>query len=213
MRLATRAAALAVAAAGLLPASARAQVAWDTPRMIGPETPSGLGVHWLRAEVLPGDGDAVFGTWSLPGMGGAVTLRGGFGKGVDENNAAFGGLELRAPIARHSDTQPLDLEWSGGAGVGVGEYILVTAPVSVAAGRSWASGSVWFAPYVSVGAVLEYRYGDSDAVPDEEFEVQATAGLGADLSFDTARRFVLRVATSLGDRQSIAVGLLVSGGR
>ena len=62
------------------------------------------------------------------------------------------------------------------------------------------------------GAALDYRFGDSDLVPDEEFEVQAAAGLGADISFDAARRFVVRVATSLGDRQAVSVGLLLSGG-
>ncbi len=193
----------------VLPASA--QIAWDTPRLTGPESPSGLGVYWMRAEVLPGDDDAVFATWSLPGTGGAVTVRGGIGTGVAEENAAFGGIDLRAPIATHTDTQPLDLAWSGGAGIGIGEYLLASVPFALSAGRSWASGAVWFAPYVSVGATLDYRYGDSDFVPEEEFEIQATAGLGVDMAFDAARRFVLRTAISMGDRQSVSVGLLVGG--
>ena len=198
-----------LSAAAFVPASA--QVAWDTPSLTGPESPSGLGVYWMRAEALPGDDDAVFGTWSLPGTGGAVTVRGGIGTGVAEENAAFGGIDLRAPIATHTDAQPLDLAWSGGAGIGVGEYLLASVPFALSAGRSWSSGSVWFAPYVSVGATLDYRYGDSDFVPDEEFEIQATAGLGVDMAFDAARRFVLRAATSLGDRQAVAVGLLIGG--
>jgi hypothetical protein len=181
--------------------------------MIGPETPAGIGLYWMRAEALPGDGDGFIGTWSLPGTAGAVVARGGFGEGVADENAFFGGMDVRAPLARHSATQPLDLEWSAGLGAGFGEYLLISAPVSVSAGRSWSSGSVWFAPYVSLGAVLDYRHGDSDLVPDEEFEIQATAGLGADISFDTARRFVLRVVTALGDRQALAVGLAISAGR
>lgn len=190
---------------------ATAQLAWDAPRLTGPESPSGIGLYWMRAEVLPGDHNAVFGTFSLPGTNGAVSVRGGIGTGVAEENAAFGGVDLRAPIARHTDTQPLDLEWSGGAGLGIGEYVLLSVPVAVSAGRSWASGSVWFAPYVSLGATIDYRIGDSDFVPDEEFEIQATAGIGVDMAFDTARRFVLRVSTALGERQAIALGVVVGG--
>jgi len=214
MRAPLRAAVCVTVAGGLLAAAqASAQMAWDTPRMTGPESPSGLGFYWMRSGALPGDSDAFFGTWGLPGTDGAVSLRGGVGKGVADENAAFGGLDLRAPIVRHNDTQPLDLEWTGGAGVGVGEYIVISVPVAVSAGRSWSSGSVWFAPYLSVGAVLDYRYGDSDLVPDEEFEVLATAGVGADIAFDPERRFVLRLATSLGDRQGVAVGFSVGGAR
>ncbi|MBM4185165.1 MAG: hypothetical protein FJ207_13275 [Gemmatimonadetes bacterium] len=186
-----------------------AQIAWDTPRLVGPESPSGVGCHWMRAETLPGDHNAVFGSFSLPGTGGAVTAHGGIGTGVAEENAVFGGVDLRAPIARHSATQPLDLEWSGGAGLSVGEYQLASVPVAVSAGRSWASGSVWFAPYVSVGATFDYRRGDSDLVPDEEFEIQATAGIGVDMAFDAARRFVLRAAAALGERQAVAVGMVI----
>ena len=216
MRLRIRAYGLprALALAGTLAATpASAQIAWDTPRMIGPESPAGLGVYWTRAGTLPGDGDAVLGTWGIPSTDGAVILRGGFGEGVAEEGAAFGGVDVRAPIARHSDTQPLDIEWTGGAGIGVGEYLLVSVPFALSAGRSWSSDAVWFAPYVTVGAALDYRHGDSDFVPEEEFEIQATAGVGVDVSFDSARRFVLRFGAALGDRQAIAVGLMISSGR
>jgi hypothetical protein len=214
MRAPLLTAACVTLAGGLLAAApASAQMAWDTPRMTGPESPTGLGFYWTRSGALPGDSDGLFATWGLPGTDGAVSLRGGVGKGVADENAAFGGVDLRAPIVRHSDTQPLDLEWTGGAGVGVGEYILVSVPVAVSGGRSWTSGSVWLAPYLSVGAVLDYRYGDSDLVPDEEFEVQATAGVGADIAFDVERRFVLQLGMSLGDRQSVAVGFTLGGAR
>ncbi len=203
--------ALATLALALTLRPAHAQIAWDTPRFVGPESPAGLGVYWMRAETLPDDHNAVFGTFSLPGTDGAVTVRGGIGTGVAEENAAFGGVDLRAPIARHSATQPPDLEWSGGAGIGVGEYLLASVPFAVSAGRSWSSGSVWFAPYVSVGATLDYRYGDSDLVPDEEFEIQATAGVGVDLAFDPAQRFVVRAAAALGERQAVSVGMVIGG--
>jgi hypothetical protein len=204
-----------VAAAAVILACAApldAQMAWDIPRLAGPESVSGMGIYWTRAEVLAGDDDAVFGTFSLPRTGGAITLRGGIGTGVAGENAFFGGVDLRAPIATHTDTQPFDIAWSGGAGLGFGEYFLVSAPFAVSIGRSWASSSVWFAPHVSVGATLDYRFGDSDFAPDEEFEVQATAGVGADVSFDAARRFVVRVAASLGERQAVAVGLVLGAG-
>lgn len=53
-----------------LPAAARAQVAWDTPRMIGPESPTGFGVYFLRSEALGPQMDAAMATLGLPGYGG-----------------------------------------------------------------------------------------------------------------------------------------------
>ena len=114
---------------------------------------------------------------------------------------------MTAGASGHETLAPLE-----DAGLGFGEYFLVSAPFAVSIGRSWASSSVWFAPHVSAGATLDYRFGDSDFAPDEEFEVQATAGFGADVSFDAARRFVVRVAASLGERQAVAVGLVVGAG-
>lgn len=199
-----------LALAAMAPASAHAQIAWDTPRLIGPSTPGGFGAYWVRAATLPGDGDAAFATLTLPGLGTAVTLRGGIGNGAAEEPAGFGGIDLRAPITRHGPGQPLDIEWHTGIGVGVGAYQLASLPVGISVGRAWSSGSIWFAPWIAVGATAEYRRGED--APDEEFAVEPTAEIGLDLALDPARRFVVRAATALGDRQAVSVGLLISGG-
>lgn len=212
-RYARLAALIALATAAILvsPGTADGQILWDAPRMIGPESPSGVGFYWLRAEALPADGDAVFATLPVPGTDGGVTLRGGIGEGATDELAGFGGVDVRALIARHDESQPLDIGWNAGVGASYGEYLVVSVPVGLSAGRSWASGSVWFAPWVGLGAVLDYRRGD--AAPEEEFALEPNAEVGLDLALDRSRRFVLRAAASLGDRQAVAVGLSIGGAR
>ena len=201
---------LLVGALAALPAAAAGQIAWDTPRLIGPNSPGGFGAYWLRAGSLPGDGDAAMVTWTLPGLGGAVSVRGGGGTGAADEIAGFGGIDVRTPLARHGDDQPLDLEWTAGLGVGVGDYLLVSVPMGISAGRSWTSGAVWLAPYVSLGVALDVSFGDQ--APDDEFDVTPAADIGMDLSLDPGRHFILRIATSLGDRQALVVGASVGGG-
>lgn len=179
--------------------------------MIGPESPAGVGFYWLRADALPADGDAVAATLPLPGTGGRVTLRGGLGEGATDELAGFGGVDVRALLASHDDSQPLDIGWNAGLGGSYGEYLIVSLPVGLSAGRSWSSGSVWFAPYVGLGAVLDYRTGD--AAPDDEFALEPNAEVGFDLAFDPSRHIVVRAAASLGDRQAVAVGLAIGGAR
>jgi len=188
-----------------------AQIAWETPRLLGPESPEGFGVHWLRAGTLPGDGNAVLVTWDLPGLPRAIGLRGGAGDGSDGSASVFGGLDVRTELTRHRPGQPVDVSWTVGVGLGVGDYGLLTVPVGISAGRSWTSGSVWLAPYAGVGIALDLRMGG--AAPQDEFVVQPSADLGVDLALDRGRRLVLRAAASLGDRQAIAVGALVRTGR
>ena len=198
---------LAAAALALAPAGTHAQVAWETPRLLGPETQGGFGVYWIEFGTLPDDGNGVLVTWRPPGFPETVSLRGGAGDGAGESSSGFGGVDLRVPFAAHRPGQPLDLAWISGAGVGVGDYTLVTLPVGVAAGRSWSSGSIWLAPYVSVGIAMDLRLGDE--APDEEFEVSPTADVGVDLALDRARTVILRAGTSLGDRNALAVGATV----
>ncbi|HSR40796.1 MAG TPA: hypothetical protein VLL48_01460, partial [Longimicrobiales bacterium] len=48
----------ALVAAVLLPSGPlAAQLPWDTPRLIGPESPTSLSLLWTRYGALPGDGD------------------------------------------------------------------------------------------------------------------------------------------------------------
>lgn len=205
---------LALVAQAPAPSAASGQIAWETPRMLGPNTEGGLSAHWLQAETLPGDGEAIMVVWQPPGLPDNVFLRGGAGTGAGDSSAGFGGIDVRTPIASARPGQPLDIAWIAGAGVGVGEYLLITVPVGLSAGRSWASGNVWFSPYVGVGVAMDYRatLDDEDAVPDQEFDVYPTADIGVDLALDPARRFILRAAASLGDRQATALGVTIRTG-
>jgi hypothetical protein len=150
-------------------------------------------------------------TFGLPGTGGTVSLRGGAGQDLDDELSVFGGIDLRAQIAAHTDSQPLDLAWVAGIGAGgptnSERVVTLSLPISIAAGRSWSSGSVWLAPYVSLGVAFDLYVG-SDA-PDEEFDWSPTADIGLDLALDEGRRFVVRVGASVGDRHAVAVGLNV----
>jgi hypothetical protein len=191
------------------PVTARAQVAWDTPRMVGPESPAGFGVYYLRSSALGPKMDAALVTLGLPGTGGSVAVRGGVAADDEDDLSVFGGVDIRASVARHTEDQPLDLEWTAGIGAGVPttgtRYAVLSLPTAISAGRSWSSGSVWLAPYVSLGVAFDLNVG-ADA-PDEEFEWSPTADIGLDLALDAARRFVVRVGASLGDRHAVAVGL------
>jgi hypothetical protein len=197
-----------------MPPAVHAQIAWDTPRLIGPESPGGLGVLRLRSDVPEGRTDGATATWALPGTDGRVILRGGAGLDDDDRVSVLGGIDLRTPLARHTEEQPLDLEWyagiGGGGGAGSEQYMLVTLPLGVSAGRAWTSGSVWLAPYVALGVALDLGIGEEDA-PDDELTASPAADLGVDFALAAGRRFIIRVATSLGDRQALALGLNLGG--
>jgi hypothetical protein len=111
---------------------------------------------------------------------------------------------------RDDASLPFDLDWQAGVGVGFGENLLVTVPLGVSAGISWSSGAVWMAPYVSAGLAADLRLGEE--FEGEEFEVYPALDIGLDLSLDSGRRFILRAASSLGDRQAVAIGLVIGGG-
>lgn len=196
-----------IAALLAVPSGAAAQLAWDTPRLLGPDSPEGLGLHWVRAGTLPGDGDVFLMTWAFPGLPPGVTLRGGAGQGAEGEVAGFGGVDVRTALVRHTEDQPLDVAWVVGAGLGVGRYALFTVPIGVSAGRAWSSGAVWLAPHVAMGVALDLHLGGE--APDEEFQAAPFAEVGADLALDSARRLVLRAGICLGDRQAVGVGLVI----
>ncbi len=193
------------------PRRAQAQIAPDSPRLISPHGSGGLGFHWVRAETLPGDGGVLLATWAMPGLPDGLRFRGGLGKGVANEEAFFGGLDYQAPVIRGSTPKPFDLDWQSGLGVSVGEYVLVTLPVGLTGGVSMTSESVWLSPYITAGVAADLRMG-VDA-PEREFEVQPALDVGLDLGFDRDRKVVFRASASLGDRQSVSLGLAFGLGR
>jgi hypothetical protein len=65
-------------------------------------------------------------------------------------------------------------------------------------------------PYVSVGLAADLHLGDD--FEGDEFQVDPALDVGLDLALDDARHAVVRAAASLGDRQTLAVGLAIGGG-
>ena len=206
-----RVVALACLIASAPTVAAHAQLAPDSPRLISPHGSGGLGVHWLRAATYPGDEGGLIATWAMPGLPDGMRLRGGVGRGVAGENAAFGGIDLQSSLMRGATLRAFALDWQTGAGVSVGEYVLITLPLGLSGGVSWTSGDVWIAPYLTAGLAADFRVGD--AAPEREFEVSPSLDVGLDVSFDANRRFVLRATTSLGDRQAVSVGLALGLGK
>jgi hypothetical protein len=198
-------------AAFLAPSAVGAQLAPDTPRLLSPHGSGGLAVHFLRAGTLPGDGDALLATWTMPRLPDGLRFRGGAGRGATGTDAMFGGVDFQSPLLRATRDLPIDLDWQTGAGLSVGDYILLTVPVGLTGGVSWTSGAVWFAPYLTAGIAADLPIGDS--APDRGFDVSPSLDIGFNLSLDIERRFVLRTAASLGDRQAVSVGLAFGLGR
>jgi hypothetical protein len=189
----------------LVSAAAGAQVAPETPRLVSPHGSGGVGVHWLRAHTLPFDDTALLVTWAAPGLPAGMRLRGGVGRGAHDGNAFFGGFDLQRRAWRGDASLPFALDWQGGAGASVGDFVVVTVPAGITGGMTFGPGALTLAPYLTAGAVAELRFGD--LAPARKFEIGPSLDAGVDLGFDRARRVVLRLAASLGDRQALSAGL------
>lgn len=198
-------------AAGAAPASA--QITWETPRLLGSDPPRGLGLYYAEFGALPGDDRAVVVTWT-GGLPDGLRLRGGVGEGAGSDdeadldvNAVFGGIDVWHTLTRGPESAPLEVVWTTGFGVGVGDWTLVSVPVGLTTGTTWSSGSVWLNPYLHAGVVMDLRVGEE--APDEEFEVGVATDLGVNVAFDPGRRVVISASAGLGDRQAVAVGLVL----
>lgn len=197
---------LAIPFLAWLAAPAGAQIAWEAPRLLGPESPVDVGVAWVRFGGS-GGGRGIVGMWQPAGLPGPVSLRGGLARDGEEDPVGMVGMDVRVPVTRRIDGSRFDVSWSAGSGVVLGEFIRVSVPVDLAVGRSWASGSVWVAPYLTGGLVMDLDLGDE--APDQEFTLRPTAGAGLDFALDPDRRVVLRAGMAFGDHEAVAIGATV----
>ncbi len=182
-------------------AEARAQVAWDSPMLLPPRPPAGLGLYLVE----PAGGD----------LGGMLTWRSGGGPanigfrvGVAEDNpdddiAVFGGAEFTGLIGAAGF--PLDLAWLAGVGLGVGDAVLVSVPFGLSVGGTIDAEGVRFMPYGSPRIVLDalFNGGEGD---DSDLDLDVAVDLGVDFFFSPG--WGIRVGGTLGDREAVAIGII-----
>jgi hypothetical protein len=204
MRVLALAPVLALAVA-LPTASATAQVPWESPQLLAPGSPAGLGAYIVDWGLGPGDGVGVLLAWRGRAAPGGIGLRAGAARGLDDDVIFAGGADISLPVLSASPEFPLDVIWTSGVGAAYGTYLQVGVPLGFSAGRAVGSETIWFNPYLSTRAVFEGIFGDE--APEEDFQLGLAIDIGADVSFDRGRDFVLRIAAALGDRHALIAGL------
>jgi hypothetical protein len=196
---------VAVAAAASVGAPAAAQIAWDSPALISPVVPSGFSIFLVN----PAGGDlGALGTLRHSagpvGLGYRAAIADEAGPGGDI--AISGGIDVSGMLARGVEGSEIDVMWWAGGGLSVGNETLVTAPLGVVLGWSGEGSDVVFSPYGGAHVVLDFVTGPGDSV-----RFDGVIDFGIDLVLRSG--WMLRAGASLGDRESLALGIrLPTGG-
>lgn len=181
---------------------ARAQAAWDSPMLSPPQPPPGLGIYLIE----PAGGD----------LGGMVTWRSGGGPanmgfriGVaedepDDDVVVFGGVDFSGGL--RAGGFPLDLSWIAGLGLGVGDAVLVSAPLGISMGGSLTGDGVTFVPYASPRIVLDALFNGGEGGDDSDLDLDFALDLGVDVYFRPG--WGIRLAGTLVEREAVAVGII-----
>jgi hypothetical protein len=189
---------------------ATAQIAWESPMLIGPEAPAGLGLYLM--EPWPSDEFAVLGTYRTAPVPIGLGFRLGIGEGLRDELAVFGGVDVAGSLLRATNDTPIDVVWFTGAGLGIGDDAIISFPLGLSVGAVLDSDSgVRFAPYLAPRIVLDAFICDDDderdfCRGDDDLDLDLAADVGLDLSFRPD--WMIRFAATLGDREAIAIGIV-----
>ena len=189
-----------VALLALFTTPVSSQILWDSPPLISPVVPGGLSLFMLN----PSGGD----------LGGLATVRhsaGPVGLGYraavaqedTSGDLAYSvGLDVSGYLARAVEGSEIDVIWWGGGGVGVGSETIVTAPLGIILGWSGSGGDVTLSPYVGGHVVF-----DISTLAGESVGFAGVLDLGLDIVLSSD--WMVRAGASLGDRESLALGLRI----
>lgn len=192
--------------AGAVPAAA--QVAWDAPMLLAPGSPGGLGILLIEPagpELPDGDsGVGVLGTWRRSAAPTGVGFRLGLAQDAFDDLAVLAGLDVSGTLLSPSSELPVGFIWLFGAGIGVGDELLISFPAGISAGADLVADGILFRPYVTPRVALDVWTG-----PGDDADLSAAVDLGLDLAFTSS--WVIRFAASLGDKEALAIGLAFPG--
>jgi hypothetical protein len=194
--------AVALVAASVMATPAGAQVAWDSPMVLPPNTPDGLGIFLLDTH---GGGIGVMGLWRSPTWNYGV--RAGVAEGrADDRISIFGGVDFAGPITRATADFPLDVDWVLGAGVAFEQQVRIAAPLGLTTGHTFHADNATFTPYVTPRVVLDAVIGD-EGPPYQRRGMRL--GMAVDLGLDLAlhQGLLIRFAATAGQRNAVAIGL------
>lgn len=182
-------------------AEARAQVAWDSPMLLPPRPPVGLGLYLV--EPAGGDLGGML-TWRSGGGPANIGFRVGVAEDTpDDDIAVFGGADFTGSI--RAGGFPLDLAWLAGVGLGISDAVLISVPFGLSVGGTINADGVRFTPYGSPRIVLDalFNGGEGD---DSDLDLDVAVDLGVDFFFSPG--WGIRVGGTLGDRDAVAIGII-----
>lgn len=184
-------------------ASASAQIAWDSPALMSPAVPSGFSIFLVN----PAGGDlGALGTFRHSAGPVGLGYRAAIADEDFTDDIAFSaGVDVAGLLARAVEGSEIDVAWWSGAGLGVGDEVVFTFPLGISLGWSGTSGDVVLSPYGGGHVVLDFTTGGGDNV-----HFDGVVDFGLDLVLDSG--WMVRVGASLGDRESLALGIRIPGG-
>jgi hypothetical protein len=182
---------------------AHGQLSWEAPTLYAPGAPAGLGIFLM--EPWPSGGIGVMGTYRRAPVPSGLGFRVGLGEDFRDDIAVFGGVDLGGTITRTSGEVPVDVLWMTGAGLGVGDDVLLSFPLGLSIGLRLDADAVTFIPYTVPRLVLDACFGDGPGLCGDDLELDLAVDLGVDLAFDP--RWLIRFAGTLGDRDALAIGI------
>jgi len=203
-RIALRSLVVAFAAAACFARPAAAQIAWDSPALISPAVPGGLSLFLVN----PAGGDlGALGTFRHAAGPVGLGYRAAIADESGTSDLAFSaGIDVSGLLARAVEGSEVDVIWWTGGGLGLGSETVITAPLGVILGWTGDGGDVGFSVYGGGHVVLDIITGTGDNV-----RFDGVLDLGTDIVLSSG--WMVRVGASLGDRESLALGMrLPTGG-
>lgn len=184
----------------LAPAALAGQTTWDAPSFMRPGSPAGMTI--ALTDNTPGDQLGLLGIWRRSPAPIGLGFRGGIVDAPGDQIRGLFGLDVSGRFAPLSGKNHPRAMWWTGAGVGLGNHVSVSVPLGLVVGWTGTDQQVAFMPYVGGHVVLTAASG-----PGDNADLDGVVDLGLDLRL--ARDWNVRLAASLGGRQTLGIGLAI----